>query len=399
MDNSFEDIKNAVILIADKSNFNLVNIPKILNENGYRHILLFNNCKAVLAAIATNSPDLVIIGEELTDCSGLEMCNQIRNYNANSTLRILMHNSYNSSAQRRDAFQAGVNDLIIHPIETAELLTRIESQLNQSLLYQALIKSNSRIAKELYEAKTMLESLLPKPSFLKKLSENHNISLAFHYQPSYELGGDFFDVIDTKKDKIIIYIWDFAGHGISAALNTCRLHGMVSKEYDKGIMEEPGPFLTEINQALYNVLPRQHYATIFYGVIDFKNQTMEYACAASTPPILIDLNGKKGVTINPSGIPLGAKNGAIYHTQTMSISGYDMLLLYSDALIETPKVTNGKFLTNGEIIDYLLRTINTNHAIKASHIQDLILKLFHQECLGKIFDDLTLLTLKFPKRS
>ena len=103
---------------------------------------------------------------------------------------------------------------------------------------------------------------------LQKIANDNEISIASYYKPSSELGGDFCDVMDLGNGKIGIYLWDFAGHGIGAAINTFRLHTVI-KDLKKTLLD-PGKFLTFMNKKLYELLDHSQYATMFYGVLDTK---------------------------------------------------------------------------------------------------------------------------------
>ncbi len=44
-------------------------------------------------------------------------------------------------------------------------------------------------------------------------------------------------IAPIDKDRLGVYIVDFAGHGLGAALNTFRLHSLIWSEEDRG--EDP----------------------------------------------------------------------------------------------------------------------------------------------------------------
>jgi sigma-B regulation protein RsbU (phosphoserine phosphatase) len=131
---------------------------------------------------------------------------------------------------------------------------------------------------------------------------------------------------------MVVYLCDFSGHGVAAALNTVRLHTLIT-QMNKHI-GAPSAFLQKINTQLYDLLPRGQFATFFCGIIDIERQTLTYAGAGSPPPFLCSRG--KITCLDTRGLPLGIKPRPSYEDHTISFLPDDSLLLFSDAFIETP---------------------------------------------------------------
>ncbi len=385
-------LENAKILIVDDMDYNLLLIEEILIASGFTHILKASTGQQAVEIICNNRPNLVLMDLVLPDISGFDLCKGIKNNDKTKDIVVIIQSAQNSGDNKHKAFSSGANDFISKPIEEAELIARVKTQLEQANLYSDIKEANIRMASELKDASSMLLSLLPTQEFLDKIANDHHLSISAYYKPSSELGGDFYDVLDLGKSKLGLCVWDFAGHGVRAAINTFRLHGIIkeNEEYNKN----PGEFLSNVNSILYKMLSRSQFATMFYGVIDSEKQKLTYACASCPAPLLISFKTGKSQTLDGKEFPLGIQTKSQYNSREVSIKDWDALILYSDALIETED-NGSNFLTTDELVQYILN--NLPNKPDATKITNLIMKKFNDEYVENLRDDLTLKVITFDK--
>lgn len=386
-----EEIKNSRIVIVDDMDFNLQLISEMLRCEGYTNIALCKTYQQTLAELSKGGVDLILLDLVLEEIDGLEVCKFISQNEATKDIPIIVQSATSDSAKKEKAFKYGARDFIGKPIDEPEMLARVKLQLEQRHLYKTLAESNARMSKELRDARRMLLSLLPSEEAISKITANKNIEISSHYQPSSELGGDFYDVFDLGDNKIGVFVWDFAGHGVGAAINTFRLHSIVHD--NPQVLAEPGKFLTLVNKKLYSLLPRNQFVTMFYGIIDTKNLSMDYSCASCPPPTLVSFKTNKVFSFNTKSFPLGIQNKQEFITENISLKGWDAMLLYSDALIETKNAAD-EFLTIDELITHV--NDNLDHSnVTAASMKDIIMLKFKKEYSKNLTDDLTLKVVKF----
>jgi serine phosphatase RsbU (regulator of sigma subunit) len=77
-------------------------------------------------------------------------------------------------------------------------------------------------------------------------------------------------------------------------------------------------------------------ATALFGVIDLDARTLRYANAGHPPP-LIRTRGDGVRELPPSGTPLGWKFDLPRTESTLSLDGVDLIVLYTDGVIEGSK--------------------------------------------------------------
>lgn len=202
---------------------------------------------------------------------------------------------------------------------------------------QDLEAFKTRLAQDLIAAREMQQDLMPPPQWLTDLERRFGVRLDSHFETSSELGGDLFGLRALDEQRLAVWMVDFSGHGVSAALNTFRLHTLLEDMVDG--MDEPGVFLTRLNNRLSGLLSTGQYATALYGVVDLEADCLTYAAAAAPSPLFVNLADGAVSSGLGAGLPLGVMSGVDYDTRTAALPPGTLLLLYSDALLECGRET------------------------------------------------------------
>jgi serine phosphatase RsbU (regulator of sigma subunit)/ABC-type amino acid transport substrate-binding protein len=213
-----------------------------------------------------------------------------------------------------------------------------------------------RVARELKMARETQTVLLPDMATVQSILDTHGIHVDSRFQPSSELGGDFWGLRTLDPMHAAILMVDFSGHGINAALNTFRLHALLDSEKEFG--GDPASFLEHLNKRLAPLLPPGQYATMFYGVMDLSRDQLVYASAATPSPLLF-LPGKGQPLVGDGkGYPLGMFEESTYENRELPFPRGCSLLLYSDAITEG-KTRGGSRLEERGLIEVAVRCLET----------------------------------------
>jgi sigma-B regulation protein RsbU (phosphoserine phosphatase) len=228
-------------------------------------------------------------------------------------------------------------------------------------------------------------SIFPGAEDIHEIEQRCGLEIVSYFAPSSEIGGDFWGIKSVSPEDTALWMVDFSGHGVASALNAFRLQAYV-KDYST-LSAKPGDYLTHMNDKLMHLLLPGQFATMFYGVLDHENDKLHYAAAATPHPMILRANGEVE-TLDGCGVPLGI-NMNLYHTVTEIFLPGDMLLLYSDALIESAD-SSGAFLSEHDIV----QTLKAHHLASAATLMNALLGRFQRHAHGKLADDLTLLICK-----
>src|SRR6202046_3859313 len=143
------------------------------------------------------------------------------------------------------------------------------------------------------------------------------------------VGGDWYITAEMPGGHVLIAIGDVAGHGLAAAAGMARLRGALAGLAITG--SPPERLVGWLNDLVHHVAP-EHTASVVAGYFDPPSRRLTWAQAGHPPPLLV-----RGATAQPLGQPAGILLGAGrsgYDAMTMTLQQGDVLLLYSDGLVE-----------------------------------------------------------------
>jgi Stage II sporulation protein E (SpoIIE) len=184
-------------------------------------------------------------------------------------------------------------------------------------------------AREHAIAETLQRSLLP-----EALPQVAGLDLAVRYLPASEgadVGGDWYDAFPLDGGRVGLVIGDVAGHNIASA----SVMGQVRTLLRGYAIEDPDPgrVLERVNTAMARLLP-DALASAVYAVLDPAAGDLCYANAGHLPPLVTERAGQAGYLDGVAGAMLGATAGLTFGTGRRVLRPGDLLLLYTDGLIE-----------------------------------------------------------------
>lgn len=381
-------VRDCRILVADDARTSRDLIAAFLRGAGYHEIAFAENGHEVLQLLEQQRPDLLILDLLMPEMDGFAVCRAIRNERAWADLPILVQTGMDGAENRVEAFAAGATDLVLKPLNRKELLARVAIHLENRLMFKQLQDYHERVSRELAVARAMQQALLPSSETIRRIRETHDIDLAVFVEPSSDLGGDLCGCMRLSEHQVSIYALDFAGHGVSAAINVFRLHALMSEL--QSITGNPSVFMTAINASLSELLPAGQYATMFYGVIDIRAQTFTYAASGMLGLMLRRTGEDEFTPLDGSGVPIGVLRGVGYANQTIAFPPGSVLLHCSDALIEARQADGTLVGEQG----YATMASALGQGLSAQQQLDALLEGLRQRTSFPLDDDLTILCMK-----
>jgi len=179
----------------------------------------------------------------------------------------------------------------------------------------------------------------------------HGIDLAAHCRPALQLGGDYYDFMCLKtnisekrkeKSRWAFVIGDVMGKGIPAGLLMTMLRGMLRAEVLTGL--PPDRILHDLNQLAINDLDQSHrFITLFYSDYEPRTRKLRFANAAHNPPLLWKSSLQKIIKLDAEGFVLGLQKDAEYHCGEIKLNENDLVLYYTDGVIDTSNSLGQRF--------------------------------------------------------
>ncbi|MFC7047722.1 PP2C family protein-serine/threonine phosphatase [Emcibacter nanhaiensis] len=328
-----QEALSACILIVDDVELNRLLISSYLGKSGFENLHFAVDGLDALDKVKKLNPDIVILDLIMPNMDGFEVCRALRQDELYVDLPILIQTAMSEPEERAEAFEAGATDLVSKPLSPLELVSRTRIHLENRIMLRDLKGYRSRLTRDLEVAREMQKALMPGRNFLQQVEQSHRVRVRYNYESSDELGGDFWGMRVMEDGRLFFYIVDFAGHGVTAALNTFRLHSLIDHAEN---IPSPEIYLKELNRQLHRLLPVEQYATMLCGYIDVPAGTLVYSSAASTTPMIGRQGSGEIRLLDPTGYPLGAMAEASFERREVSFATGDLLFLYSDVLTETP---------------------------------------------------------------
>src|SRR5271165_6631091 len=147
-------------------------------------------------------------------------------------------------------------------------------------------------------------------------------------------GGDWFDAIPLADGSVALVVGDVVGHGVVAAAAMGQLRAVLAEllaaEADLGtVLERADAFAART--------PALRAATLALAVLDPARGTLRYTTCGHPPPLVIGIDRAARYLEGTGTGPLGTGSPPVLATSALAPG--ELLMLYSDGLVERPDRT------------------------------------------------------------
>ncbi len=214
--------------------------------------------------------------------------------------------------------------------EDLDLLTSIAAQTGLAIytarMHNQLLQRN-RLERDLRVARQIQRSLMRSPP------EVLGLEFAIHYEPAYQIGGDFYDFIWHDDDHLAIISGDVAGKAISAALYMARITSELRGR--AGIARTPQRLLRRVNDEMVKLGDDGMFATLVCAVFELSSRSLLFTNAGHCVPLL-----RRGEQVFPLESerahipPIGILRDLDVGEARVQLFTEDMLVIVSDGIVE-----------------------------------------------------------------
>jgi sigma-B regulation protein RsbU (phosphoserine phosphatase) len=215
--------------------------------------------------------------------------------------------------------------------EDVDLLQAIATQVGLAMHathISAQLAQRERLERDLRVARQIQRSLLPAaPPVIPGLD------FAVHYEPAYQIGGDFYDFIWHDPQHLGLAIGDVSGKAISAALYMARLTSELRTRAP--LDKTPGKLLARVNQDMSALGDDGMFATLVYCIFDIQNGGLVFTNAGHCVPLV-----RRGSRVFPLEAdrahtpPLGVTPTLEAGEARVQLRPGDLLVMVSDGILE-----------------------------------------------------------------
>ncbi len=221
------------------------------------------------------------------------------------------------------------------------LIETLSLKHKQSELLQLIQLSHTQLSAtntELLQKQQILdrEALFAQYVF-NQLTDNvdNNISqINFWTESLVSLSGDLIQAARSPDGKHYLFLGDFTGHGLPAALGAVPAASIFTAMANKGKAIEK--IAAELCNKLFKLLPVDYFCCAALLEIDPRTFTTRVLNAGLPPVFCIDAKGKVTETIQSTDIPLGIKpcKAEKFNIITVQSTKDDCFYIYSDGITE-----------------------------------------------------------------
>jgi sigma-B regulation protein RsbU (phosphoserine phosphatase) len=327
------------ILIVDDDATSRKVLVRTLSAAGYECYESESGTDA-LKLVRREQPALLILDYDMPGLDGAEVLKRLRKDHdlAVAQTPAIMLTGHGGEESEVLCLEAGADDFVTKPINTAVLRARIETQLRLRSMRAQLQHQNEELEKwrhnlerDLAAARLTQRSLIPqKPPVLP------GWEVATCYRPVIQVGGDIYGWLPQPGGGILFWMADATGHGASAALLTALAkllfhHGGVAHT-------APAEIMQAVNSDFRGIFGARSFMTAMCVALDPTSGRASVA-GAGHPPLLIARREGEAESIASSAPALGLTEAAKFIDTTVDLGRGDAFVLYTDGLFGA---ANGK---------------------------------------------------------
>ena len=232
--------------------------------------------------------------------------------------------------------------------EIVERAALVGALLENQILAGELARAHKQIDRDARQVGELQRALLP-----ASLPRIAGLEIAASYEPLGRAGGDLYDFfpLDERQDDRVdtpttpsrwcVFIGDFEGHGLAAAL-VMAIAQAVLRAHPAGITT-PAGLLIHANRQLCSSRIGG-LVTAFLGIYEPASRRLTYARAGHPPPLLRRAADGAISTLDAVGsCPLGVDESEAFQEASVQLERGDVLLLYTDGITEAHDATEDLF--------------------------------------------------------
>ncbi|MHC4388537.1 MAG: PP2C family protein-serine/threonine phosphatase [Planctomycetota bacterium] len=213
--------------------------------------------------------------------------------------------------------------------------------ITNAKLYTRAIEG-ARVSEQMRLAGAIQRRMIP-----DKAPVIRGLDIAATYIPCFDVGGDFYDFFRVSESRIAVQIADVMGKGVPAAIMMSCFRGSVRAYADalnsrreeiqayaraKGRQAVVKSIINKLNEMACRECSGGEFITLFYAAIDSQKNTVTYCSCGHEPGVLI--RDGQITDLDKGGLVLGVMPDAEYEIETVELKDGDVLLLYTDGLID-----------------------------------------------------------------
>lgn len=406
-DGSFGAVRR--VLVVDDSRMQRRILSATLVRAGYEVIEAASGAEALEIA-ARLVPDLILSDWMMPGMDGLEFCRAFRAQMRGRYVYFILLTSKTETNDVAQGLQSGADDFLTKPVNGQELRARIaagerilrmERELNEK---NRLVSSTLDALQSLYDSldRDLIEARKLQQSLVRERHRNFGTAeVSLLLRPSGHVGGDLVGFFRINARRVGLFSIDVSGHGVTSALMTARLSGLLSGASpeqnvalaltDLGVCDArpPAEVAAYLNRLILEEMATESYFTLLYADIDLISGRAVMVQAGHPYPAIQRACGRIEYP-GEGGLPVGLIEAAEYQDFTVELRPGDRLLLASDGITEAMNAEGAQLEEAG-----LSRLMTRNAGLGGPAFLEAVVRDLEAFTGGEFTDDVSAVFFEF----
>src|SRR5690554_5816745 len=341
MDESAAENVPLNILIADDSDSDRLILKALLKRLGHQVLDAANGHEAVLH-FQQGAPDIVLLDALMPAMDGMEAARQIKRLAGERFVPVIFVTSLSEPEDLAGCLEAGGDGFLSKPYNRLMIKAKINAFNRMRLMHQAL--SDQR---DLTHERN--RQLMEEQEVAKRVFDNvaHTgcldaANIRYHASPLSIFNGDVLFASPRPAGGMLVFLGDFTGHGLPAAIGAMPVaeifYGMATKGFGAA------DILSEINRKLKKILPVGMFCCGAMLDADFKLGQLRAWNGGLPDGWLVRANGKH-LTIPSRHLPLGVQAPDQFQASmtVLPVQPGDQVVIMTDGFSESRNVRGEQF--------------------------------------------------------
>ena len=325
--------ESLTILIADDNPSDRMILARIIQSQGHRAIKVENGLEAV-EEVEKSPPDLVLLDALMPEMDGFAAAKHIKEFAGDDLIPIIFLTSLSDADSLAKCLNAGGDDFLTKPYNRLVLKAKIAAMIRLRNLNKTVLAQRDRIS-------TYNHHLIREQEVAKDVFDNiahpgcvDASNIKYILSPMAVFNGDLLLAARSPSGSLLVFLGDFTGHGLPAAIGAMPVaeifYGMTLKGFAMG------EILKEINKKLVHILPPGVFCCGCMAHFDFRKTVLSVWNGGLPDAVLYRSKNKQIERVPSFNLPLGILKPDQFKASTKELECNidDRFFMCSDGILE-----------------------------------------------------------------
>jgi len=351
------------ILITEDNIADCLIINKLVKDQGYQTVVAHNGLEAI-DLFVKEKPDIILMDALMPKMDGFEAAKRIKLLVGDDFVPIIFLTSLNDDVSLVSCLEAGGDDFLSKPYNSIVIAAKIQA-------FKRMITLHRTVQAQRDEITHRNEYLLQEQKIAKKIFDNvahlgclGASNIKHLLSPMSVFNGDVLLASRKPSGGMIVFLGDFTGHGLPAAIGAMPVAEIFYDLVAKGFGVER--ILHDINHKLHTILPVGFFCCASIVDINYSWERIKL-WNGGLLDVLLKKNDGRVLPFKSLHLPLGILSAEEFNAECVEgdMKVGERVYLFSDGIEDLKDRDDNEFSLNG-FADFLLENDNSDEIF--SHI-------------------------------